>query len=86
MNDPKQDELHHVCKKLPRGLNPMARNAAEETVEMELRPKSAGKSLHDEEGSAHQFSVRNISAQADEEERLELDMQVTKFNAALEKE
>ena len=55
-------------------------------MEMELRPRSGGKSLHDEEGSAHQFSVRNMSAQADEEEKLELDMRVTKFNAALERE
>ena len=84
--EPRLDEAHHICKKLPKSLNPLARNMAEETVEMELRPRSGGKQLHDEEGSAHQFSVRNMSAQADEEEKLELDMRVTRFNAALEKE
>lgn len=79
----KHDDLAHVCKKLPKSLNPLARNSQEETVEMELRPKSEGVSLHDEEGSAHQFSVKDMSIQADEEEKLDLDMQVTKFNAAI---
>ena len=79
----KHDNAAHVCKKLPKSLNPLARNAQEELVEMELRPKSEGKSLHDEEGSAHQFSVKDMSIQADEEEKLDLDMQVTKFNATL---
>ena len=79
----KHDNAAHVCKKLPKSLNPLARNLQEETVEMELRPKSEGKSLHDEEGSAHQFSVKDMSIQADEEEKLDLDMQVTKFNATL---
>jgi len=49
----KHDNAAHVCKKLPKSLNPLARNAQEETVEMELRAKSEGKSLRDEEGSAH---------------------------------
>ena len=80
---PKPGDQAHVCKKLPKSLNPLARNLAEETVEMELRPKSEGKSLHDEEGSAHQFSVKDMSIQADEEEKLDLDMQVTKFNASI---
>lgn len=33
--------------------------------------------MHDEVNSAHQFSVRNQSAQADEEERLQLEMQAS---------
>jgi hypothetical protein len=78
------DEKHgHICKKGRMGLNPYAKNPGEEIVIMELRPKSAGVSLHDEEGSAHQFSVREISIQADEEEKLDLDMQVSKFNATI---
>lgn len=50
---------------------------------MELRPKSEGVSLHDEEGSAHQFSVRGVSVQADEEEKLDLDMQVSKYQGTI---
>ena len=49
----KHSDLVHVCKKPPKNLKLMARDPMEETVEMELRPKSEGKSLHDEEGSAH---------------------------------
>ena len=30
--------------------------------------------MHDEKISAHQFSYRNISVQADSEERLEMEM------------
>lgn len=40
--------------------------------------------MHDEEASAHQFSVREISVQADEEEKLELEMQISRLNAAIE--
>ena len=78
-----EEKQGHICRKARKGLNPYAKNPGEELVEMHLRPKSAGISLHDEEGSAHQFSVREISVQADEEEKLDLDMQVSKFNATI---
>lgn len=49
------EKLGHICKKGRKGLglNPYAKAPGEEIVVMELRPKSAGISLHDEEGSAH---------------------------------
>jgi hypothetical protein len=57
----KHDDLAHTCKKPVKKQNLLSCDPMEERVEMELRPKSEGKSLHDEEGSAHQFSVRNMS-------------------------
>lgn len=36
--------------------------------------------MHDEVNSAHQFSYRNISVQADEEERLEMEMKASEIN------
>lgn len=48
-----------------------------ETIELELRPPQIGPTMHDEDNSAHQFSYRNISIQADSEERLEMEMQAS---------
>ena len=45
-------------------------------IELEIRQKSEGASMKDEEHSAHQFSVRDMSIQADDEEREELAMLV----------
>ena len=42
---------------------------------MELRAKSEPRKFDDFENSAHQFSVRSRSAQADSEERNEIAMQ-----------
>ena len=44
-------------------------------VNMELRAKSEPKDFLDEENSAHQFSVRDMSIQADSEERNEISLQ-----------
>lgn len=46
-------------------------------IAMELRAKSEPKYFKDEENSAHQFSVRDISLQADSEERAEIAMQTS---------
>lgn len=42
---------------------------------MELRAKSEPKEFDDKSHSAHQFSVREVSLQADSEERAEIAMQ-----------
>ena len=44
---------------------------------MELRAKSEPKEYSEKEHSAHQFSVRNVSLQADSEERAEIAMQTS---------
>ena len=41
------------------------------TIKMELREIEDPKSMYDESNSAHQFSKRNISIQADSEARLD---------------
>lgn len=43
-------------------------------VQMELRAKSEPKEFDEKSNSAHQFSVREISIQADSEERAEIAM------------
>jgi len=40
--------------------------------------------MHDEDQSAHQFSLKDQSIQADSEERLELEMQATEVAAMLD--
>lgn len=45
---------------------------------MEIRPKVRQTYMKDEENSAHQFSVCEHSAQADEEVRLDLEMKAEK--------
>ncbi len=44
-------------------------------MEMELKAKQEEVELSDKEGSAHQFSVRSVSLQADSIEQFEIDMQ-----------
>ena len=46
-------------------------------VQMELRAKSEPKEFTEKSHSAHQFSVREISIQADSEERQEIAMQTS---------
>ena len=46
-------------------------------IQMELRAKSEPKEFSDKDNSAHQFSVRNVSLQADSEERNEIAMQTS---------
>jgi len=43
-------------------------------INMELRAKSEPKEFAEKEHSAHQFSVRDVSLQADSEERAEIAM------------
>ena len=43
-------------------------------MEMELKAKQEEVELSDKEGSAHQFSVRSVSLQADSIEQFEIDM------------
>ena len=47
------------------------------TVKMELREPKKPHVMFDEEISAHQFSLKNMSVQADEEERLDAEMQTS---------
>jgi hypothetical protein len=49
----------------------------DEYVELELRQKSEGQSMADVDQSAHQFSHRDASIQADSEERLDNEMQAS---------
>ena len=42
-------------------------------VEIEVRQPEEGEEMIDEEHSAHQFSKRSISIQADEEEQLDAE-------------
>lgn len=44
-------------------------------MEMELKVKQEEVDLSDKEGSAHQFSMRSVSLQADSIEQFEIDMQ-----------
>lgn len=46
-------------------------------IEIEVRQKDEGEPMIDQELSAHQFSKRSISIQADEEERLEAEFQMS---------
>ena len=66
-------DMKHSCKPshirmAKRGIN------NEERVELLLRQPEEGKSMHDDEISAHQFSERNVSIQADSEERMEAEL------------
>ena len=46
-------------------------------VQMEVRAKSEPKGITAKDNSAHQFSVRDVSLQADSEERAEIAMQTS---------
>lgn len=50
----------------------------DDTVVLELRKPEKPVHMHDEDQSAHQFSVREQSIQADSEERLDIEMQASK--------
>ena len=52
--------------------------ALDDTVVLELRKPDAKINMADEDQSAHQFSVREQSIQADSEERLDIEMQASK--------
>ena len=53
-------------------------------IEVEIRPKTQGVIMEDEKHSAHQFSIREVSIQADSEVRLELDMYASEVSKNLE--
>jgi response regulator of citrate/malate metabolism len=81
VNSGKHKDQEKESKNLPKGLNPLtADSIKEEMVQMELRPKSEEISVREEGASAHQFSIRSQSIQADEEEQLDLEMQVSQYN------
>ena len=48
--------------------------AAKYMLQMELKAKSEPKEYSEKSGSAHQFSARSMSIQADSEERDEINM------------
>ena len=58
-----EQKAEHLCRG-PRNVK-----YQEPPIELEIRQKSEGASMQDEEQSAHQFSVRDMSIQADDEER-----------------
>ena len=68
----------HICSTTHRVLAANRGGGAEEKVIMEIRPKERQARMQDEENSAHQFSVGEHSAQADEEARLDLEIQAEK--------
>lgn len=65
-------DCYRIGKKIQKRPNDMRY-----MVEMELRAKSEPKEFADEDNSAHQFSVRDKSLQADSEERAEIAMQTS---------
>ena len=70
----------HKCRANAKQMAKMGvKGEGDMIVEMELRQKSEGASMQDEEHSAHQFSLREQSVQADSEERLEAEMQASNF-------
>merc|ERR1712072_258580 len=54
-------DMKHACKNINKKnqFNILADNAHEDTVEFELRQKSEGNMMNDEELSAHQFSLKD---------------------------
>lgn len=66
----------HLCKGPP---NQYTIKGHDDIVEMEIRTRDYGVVMKDDELSAHQFSFREVSIQADEEERLDMEMHLTKF-------
>ena len=77
-------QFHKIVEKQAPKHNCFAETSKEEKkrvnnsrfiVNMELRAKSEPKNFEDEEVSAHQFSVRDMSMQADSEERNEIALQ-----------
>ena len=59
---------HNCFAEIPREVRARTNNSRY-MVQMELRAKSEPKEYSDKDGSAHQFSVRDVSLQADSEER-----------------
>ena len=49
---------------------------------MELREVQDPVSMHDESNSAHQFSLKDMSVQADSEARLDAQMQTSAIDVA----
>ena len=66
----------HDCYKVDR-RNKSLKNDLRDVVQMELKAISEPKEYDDFEQSAHQFSVRDKSLQADSEERAEIAMQTS---------
>ena len=68
----------HVCRdhKVLTEDEKQAR-AHEDTIVLELRNPERKTKMMDEDQSAHQFSVREASAQADSEERMDIEMRAS---------
>ena len=64
-------------KKLKRAMSARSKRR---TIRMELRQVEDGVSMMDESHSAHQFSVKEMSVQADSEARLDAEMQTSVIN------
>lgn len=54
-------------------------HATDDTVVLELRKPDPLLEMHDEDQSAHQFSVKEQSIQADSEERLDIEMKASRI-------
>ena len=72
---PKREHHCATCAQRPASAEP-------KKVKMELREITDGVSMCDESNSAHQFSMYNISIQADAAERLEVEMQTSAIEHA----
>ena len=76
-------DMKHTCKNINKKnqFNILADNAHEEIIEFELRQPEEGDMMNDAELSAHQFSLKDESIQADSEERMENEMLASKFES-----
>lgn len=72
--------MKHVCNTQHKKMKAASgvKDPMEDCIELELRQRSEGPEYHDEDQSAHQFSLNDQSVQADSEERLELEMNQSK--------
>ena len=70
-------DIKHHCSCPAHQPPPPKTPRPKKTVKMELRPVEDPVSMYDESNSAHQFSVKNASVQADDEDRLEAQMQTS---------
>ena len=78
-------EKVHECQRIGCTTAHKVRPATPEhrpTVRMELREVQEPISMHDESNSAHQFSLKDMSVQADSEARLDVAMQTSAIDYA----
>ena len=73
----KKKENKHKCNGKCQHPNRPSSADKPKTVKMEIRGIDQGVSMYDESNSAHQFSLKDMSVQADSEARLDAQMQTS---------